>query len=83
MKQAIWKVDPFGDFKFRGGQSPGQLTLRRFVLGRVRDRSEMEAVSPPRERPPDGAFDVRMAGVKVSEMSGPRAALDQESPRIS
>ena len=26
MKQAIWKVTPFGDFKFRGGQL-GQLTL--------------------------------------------------------
>lgn len=26
MKQAIWKVDPFGDFKFRGGQL-GQQTL--------------------------------------------------------
>ena len=26
MKQAIWKVDPFGDFRFRGGQL-GQLTL--------------------------------------------------------
>ena len=30
MKQAIWKVDPFGDFKFRGGQL-GQLTLGESV----------------------------------------------------
>ena len=30
MKQAIWKVDPFGNFKFRGGQL-GQLTLGESV----------------------------------------------------
>ena len=30
MKQAIWKVDPFGDFRFRGGQL-GQLTLGESV----------------------------------------------------
>ena len=31
MKQAIWKVDPFGNFKFRGGQL-GQLTLGESVI---------------------------------------------------
>ena len=30
MKQAIWKVDPFGDFRFHGGQL-GQLTLGESV----------------------------------------------------
>ena len=31
MKQAIWKVAPFGDFKFRGSQL-GQLTLGEGLL---------------------------------------------------
>ena len=31
MKQAIWKVAPFGDFKFRGSQL-GQLTLGEALL---------------------------------------------------
>ena len=32
MKQAIWKVAPFGDFKFRGGQL-GQLVLGEGLVG--------------------------------------------------
>ncbi len=42
MKQAIWKADPFGDFKFRGGQH-GQLTFGESIVDLSRLAMELRS----------------------------------------